>query len=106
MEFGMGSHGKNDTKALTKILRHWVSRGVDGTDLSRAVDETDLSEVTSIAVYETSFKRCQSYVTVIFDADKSGVIDVEGGRIAGTIIDFHSSLKQSMGIATGNCKVY
>lgn len=97
MEFGMGSHGKNDKKALTKILRHWFSRGVDGTDLS---------EVTSIAVYETSFKRYQSYVTVIFDADKSGVIDVEGGRIAGTIIDFHSSLKQSMGIATGNCKVY
>lgn len=75
-------------KALTKILRYWVGK---------AVDETDLSGVTSIAVDETSFKRGQSYVTAIFDADKRCVIDVEEGRKAETVIDFSYKLEAKHG---------
>ncbi len=60
------------------------------------------------ATAPTSLKRGQSYVTVIFDADKSGVIDVEEGRKVETVIVFHSNLKQSKGIAirSGNSAQY
>lgn len=75
-------------KSLVKIMRYWVKK---------AVDETDLGDVTSIAVYETSFKKGQSYVTVIFDADKRRVIDVEQGRKAQTVIDFSYKLEDKNG---------
>lgn len=44
------------------------------------MDDTDLSDVQSIAIDETSFKRGHSYVTVAIDADKRRVFDVEPGR--------------------------
>lgn len=75
-------------KSLVKIMRYWVKK---------AVDETDLSDVTSIAVDETSFKRGQSYVTVVFDAGKRRVIDVEDGRKAQAIIDFSYKLESKSG---------
>lgn len=48
-------------KSLVKIIRYRVKK---------TVNETDLSDVTSIAVDETSFKRGQSYVTIAYDAEK------------------------------------
>lgn len=75
-------------KSLVRIMRYWVKK---------AVDETDLGDVTSIAVDETSFKRGQSYVTVIFDAGKRRVIDVEEGRKAQTVIDFSYKFEEKGG---------
>ena len=79
-------------KSLTKILRYWVQK---------AVNEDDLRDVRSIAADETSFKRGQSYVTVIVDAEKRRVIDVEDGRSAQQIIDFSYKLEEK----GGNCEV-
>ena len=78
-------------KALTKILRHWVSK---------AVAESDLSNVTSIAMDETSFKKGQSYVTAVIDAAERKVIDVEEGRKAQTVIDFSLMLEAKRGDCT------
>lgn len=75
-------------KSLTKILRYWVEK---------AVSEDDLGEVRSIAADETSFKRGQSYVTVIVDAEKRRVIDVEDGRSEQQIIDFSNQLEKKGG---------
>ena len=66
-------------KSLVRIMRYWVNR---------AVDEDNLSQVTALSVDETSFKRGQSYVTVIVDANARRVIDVEQGRKDQTVIDF------------------
>lgn len=70
-------------KSLTRILRYWVGE---------AVDEDDLSDVTDIGIDETSFLKGQSYVTVVVDANKKRVIDVEPGRTEQTVIDFSYKL--------------
>ena len=75
-------------KSLTKILRYWVEK---------AVSEDDLSEVESLGADETSFKRGQSYVTIIVDEEKRRVIDVEEGRSAQQIIDFSYKLEAKGG---------
>jgi len=75
-------------KSLVRILRYWVSK---------AVGEDNLSEVQSLAIDETSFKRGQSYVTVIIDAAKRRVIDVEPGRSEETVIDFSYKLEAKGG---------
>jgi len=78
-------------KSLVRILRYWVNK---------AVDEDDLSGVTAISVDETSFKRGQSYVTVIVDATARRVIDVEEGRNDRTVIDFSCKLEEKGGSCT------
>ncbi|GHU83127.1 hypothetical protein FACS1894196_2500 [Clostridia bacterium] len=75
-------------KSLVKIMRHWVGK---------AVDEDNLSDVTAVAIDETSFKRGQSYVTVIVDATARRVIDVEEGRSDQTVIDFSYKLEAKGG---------
>ena len=75
-------------KALVRILRYWVNK---------AVDEDNLSQVQGLAIDETSFKRGQSYVTVIIDASKRRVIDVEPGRSEQTVIDFSYKLEAKGG---------
>ncbi len=75
-------------KSLTRILRHWVGK---------AVAEDDLSQVTRLSIDETSFKRGQSYVTVILDAMQRRVIDVEEGRKEQAIIDFSYKLEEKGG---------
>lgn len=74
--------------SLTGIVRYYVGK---------AVKEMDLSRVRSISVDETSFKRGQSYVTVICDAKARKVIDVEEGREAQAIEDFSCKLEQKGG---------
>lgn len=71
-------------KSLTRIMRYWVGK---------AVAEDDLSGVTRLNIDETSFKRGQSYVTVIIDAMARRVIDVEKGRKEQTVIDFSYKLE-------------
>lgn len=74
--------------AMRRILRYWVKR---------AVDNDDLRQVRAVCVDETSFKRGQSYVTVISDAIARRVIDLENGRDAGTIEKFSYKLEEKNG---------
>lgn len=57
--------------ALMHIVEYWVNK---------AVAETDLSGIEQISLDETSFKRGQSYVTVVGDPVRRRVIGVENGR--------------------------
>lgn len=75
-------------KSLVGMMRHWVGK---------AVEADDLSQVKAIAVDETSFKRGQSYVTVVIDAQARRVIDVEEGRNEQTVIDFSYKLEKKGG---------
>ena len=75
-------------KSLVRILRHWVSQ---------AVEHDDLNEVKQLVIDETSFKRGHSYVTVVVDALKRRVIDVEKGRKAEAVIDFSYHLERKGG---------
>jgi len=75
-------------KSLVRIMRYWVGK---------AVKEDDLSRVTALSVDETSFKRGQSYVTVVVDANARRVIDVEQGRSEQTVIDFSYKLEAKGG---------
>jgi transposase len=59
--------------SLTNIVAYWVGK---------RVAEDDLSKVTDLNIDETSFKKGQSYVTVVCDAAARRVIDVEEGRTA------------------------
>ena len=63
----------------------------------KAVDNDDLSDVRAICVDETSFKRNQSYVTVIRDGIARRVIDVEDGRNVQAIETFSYKLKLKCG---------
>ena len=60
-----------DEKSLAAILTYWVHD---------AVNRMDLSDICSIAMYETSFRRGHKYVTVAIDAVRHRVFDVEPGR--------------------------
>jgi transposase len=72
-----------DEKSLTRILRYWVNKAVDGMDLS---------EIAQLAIDETSFKRGHKYVTLIIDAVRRRVIDVEKGRGKETVELFAEKL--------------
>lgn len=57
--------------ALLHIVNHWVEK---------AVKAESMSEVRQISLDETSFKRGQSYVTVVGEPCRHRVIGVEEGR--------------------------
>jgi len=75
-------------KSLVRIMRHWVGK---------AVEEDDLSGVRGISIDETSFKRGQSYVTIVIDAAARRVIDVEQGRSAEQVEAFSYKLEEKGG---------
>jgi transposase len=75
-------------KALTRILRYWVKK---------AVEADNLGDVTMLSIDETSFKRGQSYVTVVVDASARRVIDVEEGRKSQAVINFSYKLEEKGG---------
>lgn len=77
--------------AVTKILRYWVFK---------AVKEDDLSEVSAICIDETSFKRGQSYVTVVSDAMARRVIYADEGRGVQNVEAFSLQLEEKC----GNCE--
>ena len=58
-------------KSPANILSYWVHD---------AVSKMDLSDVTKLALDDTSFKRGHEYVTVTIDALKRRVFDVQQGR--------------------------
>ena len=74
--------------AMRRILKYWVEK---------ALENDDLSEVSAICIDETSFKRGQSYVTVISDAIARRVIDVEDGRDSETVEKFSYKLEEKGG---------
>lgn len=74
--------------SMTSILRYWVLK---------AVNEDDLSGVRAICVDETSFRKGQSYVTIVSDATARRVIDVEEGRSSDAIVSFSCKLENKGG---------
>ena len=74
--------------SLTRILRYWVFK---------AVEEDDLSDVCAICVDETSFKRGQSYVTVISDAIARRVVYADEGRSSANVESFSQQLEKKGG---------
>jgi transposase len=77
-----------DEKSLVKIMRYWINKAVDGMDLK---------EVALLAIDETSFKRGHKYVTLIIDAAKRRVLDVEEGRDMETVKKFAAKLADKGG---------
>lgn len=77
-----------DEKSPVKIMRHWVNK---------AVGSMDLSDVAMLAIDETSFKRGHKYVTLIIDAAKRRVLDVEKGRDMDTVRLFAEKLSAKGG---------
>ena len=75
-------------KSLVRMLRYWVNE---------ALGHDDLSKVTALGIDETSFKKRQSYVTIILDAIERRVIDVEAGRDSGTVVKFSYKLEEKGG---------
>lgn len=75
-------------KSLVNMLHYWVSD---------AVGKDDLSKVRHISVDETSYKKGQSYVTIITDGKARRVIDVEEGRDSKTIDAFSKKLTKKGG---------
>lgn len=73
---------------LVGILRYWVEK---------AVSEDDLTKVRALCVDETSFKRGQSYVTVVIDGEERRVIDVEEGRGKESVEAFSYRLEERGG---------
>lgn len=74
--------------AMTRILKYWVKK---------AVDNDNLNNVRAICIDETSFKRGQSYVTIVSDAKARRVIDVEEGRDIKTVEKFSYKLEKKGG---------
>lgn len=80
-----------DEKSFAKMLHFWVSE---------AVENMDLSQVTALAIDETSFKKGHSYVTVVIDQEKRCVIGVEEGKDKGAVEEFAKNLEKK----GGNCE--
>ena len=77
--------------SLTNIVAYWVNTRMSGDNLA---------DVFSLCVDDTSFRRGHSYVTVIIDAAKRRVIDVEEGRSSQQIWEFSSKLENKSGDCT------
>ena len=77
-----------DEKSLASILSYWVTE---------AVEEQDLSDVSRIAIDETSFKRGHDYVTVSVDADEKRVFDVQPGRTKEAVVAMKKELERHGG---------
>ena len=65
--------------------------------MNKRVAADNLSEVSALCIDDTSFRRGQSYVTVIIDAVERRVIDVEEGRSAQQVWDFATKLERKSG---------
>jgi transposase len=77
--------------ALLHIVEYWVNK---------AVTEDELSETKQLSLDETSFKRGQSYVTIVGEPVKRRVIGVEEGRGIDAVERFSMDF-ESRG---GNCE--
>ena len=78
-------------KTLASILSYWVNK---------AVDALGLSDVTKLAIDETSCKRGHDYVTVTIDAMKRRVFDVQQGRKKEAVTAMRKKLERQGGKST------
>ena len=67
--------------------------------MRQAVEKLDLSDVTRLAIDETSFKRGHAYVTVTIDALKRRVFDVQPGRKKEAVVRMREKLERQGGLA-------
>lgn len=74
--------------SLLHIVTHWVEK---------AIKEADLSSVTRLSLDETSFKRGQSYVTIIGAPEQRRVIGVEDGREVEAVERFSLDFEERKG---------
>lgn len=74
--------------AMLNIAVYWVEK---------AVREDDLSSITRLSIDETSFKRGQSYVTVVCSPEQKRVIGVEEGRDTNAVERFSLSFEERKG---------
>ena len=79
-------------KSLASILSYWVNR---------AADKQDLSNVSKMALDETSKRRGHQYVTIAIDALEHKVIDVEDGRTKQDFTEQYAALEAEMNRVTG-----
>ncbi|EGK60036.1 ISDvu5 transposase [Centipeda periodontii DSM 2778] len=77
-----------DEKSLAAILTYWVHD---------AVNRMGLSDICSIAMDETSFRRGHKYVTVAVDAVRRRVFDVEPGRDKTAVKNVGEKLERNSG---------
>lgn len=75
-------------KSMASIVNYWV----EDADRKRS-----LEDVKNLAIDETSRLRGHDYVTVVIDAAKKSVIDVEEGRDKKTVSDFAEKLEKHGG---------
>lgn len=85
-------------KRLWRIVKHYVSRAVNGLDLSR---------LTAIAFDETASKRGHNYVTVFIDLTRKQrpVVFATPGKGKGTVRAFRDFLQAHRGNAQGIVEV-
>lgn len=74
--------------AMVRIAEYWVDK---------ALSEEDLSGITRLSIDETSFKRGQSYVTVVGAPEQKRVIGVEEGRDVEAVERFSLSFEERKG---------
>jgi len=74
--------------SLTNIVAYWVNK---------RMAEDNLSDVFALCIDDTSYRRGQSYVTVVINAAQRRVIDVEEGRSAQQVWDFSLKLEEKGG---------
>ena len=77
--------------SLTHIVSYWVKK---------RMEQDELNEVFALCIDDTSFRRGQSYVTIVIDAAKRRVIDVEEGRSAQQVWEFSEKLEGKGGDCT------
>lgn len=76
-------------KSLASILAYWVNR---------AADKQDLSDVSKLALDETSKRRGHQYVTI--DVLQRRVIEVEDGRTKEAVAAVKARLERQGGCAS------
>ena len=77
-----------DEKLLAAILTYWVHD---------VVNRMDFSDICSIAMNETSFRRGHKYVTVAIDAVRRRLFDVESGRDKTAVKNVGEKLERNTG---------
>lgn len=86
----------NEARRILRISRHAMLR-IATYWVEKAFKEDDLSGITRLSIDETSFKRSQTYVTVIGAPEERRVIGVEEGRDAGAVERFSQSFEERKG---------
>ena len=77
-----------DEKSLVRIMRYWVNK---------SLDKRTFETVKSLAIDETSFKKGHKYVTLMIDAIKRAVVDVEPGKDGEAVDAFAEKLNEKGG---------